>query len=293
MCYDERGHTHMNERSRVSSELLGRLTPFRDEALNRGIPATEVERWIAVAARPCVTLSPDGDGPVAGHFGGALLLPPDAPDPYYPFLGSIDFAALPGGATDLPLPDDGRLLLFTYAREDATGGGNGGGGAVYIPADTRVEEREVRYESIDYGQEEADLEAREIVDQYPQEDLRVTVNVSLPSYGYAHVPDYFCNALFRAHPHSEELAEAWEDTRGQCATWGPLQLGGYPTDEYGGYEFTQESSPGEHGNEWVLLADWYPAICGIEGLTVHWPVRWPDLSAGRFDQVAATVFWNP
>lgn len=283
----------MDEHSRVSPELLGRLSPFREEARKRGIPAAELERWIAVAARPCVTLSPDGDGPVAGHFGGPLLFPPDMPDPYYPFLVSIDCAALPAGATDLPLPGDGRLLLFTYAREDETGGGNGGGHAVWIPAGTRVEEREVRYESIYYGEEEADPEARKIVDQYPREDSRVTINVSLPSCGYIDVPDYFCNTLFRDHPHSEALAEVWRDTQGQCATWGPLQLGGYATDEDGGHEFTRESSTGEDGNEWVLLADWYPGIRGIEGLTVHWPIRWPDLAAGRFDQVDATVFWNP
>ncbi|MDU0294072.1 hypothetical protein, partial [Saccharothrix longispora] len=60
-------------------ELRDRLGPFRDEALARGIPADDVERW-STLARPCATLTAHGDGPVVGRFGGPLLLPADAPD---------------------------------------------------------------------------------------------------------------------------------------------------------------------------------------------------------------------
>lgn len=36
------------------SELRERLRPFHDEALAQGIPADDVDRWVAVA-RPCAT----------------------------------------------------------------------------------------------------------------------------------------------------------------------------------------------------------------------------------------------
>jgi Domain of unknown function (DUF1963) len=281
---------NMGEYSRVSPELLGRLGPFRDEALKQRIPAPDVERWIATAARPCATLSPDGDGPVVGHFGGPLLLPPDVPDPYYPFLASIDFAALPAAATDLPLPDDGRLLLFAYAQDEY--GSGGGGQAMYVPPGASTEEREVRYESVRFDNGRADPEARVIVSQYPQGGLRLTINVSLPGYEGI-CPDYFCHTLYRDHPYAEELSAVWRDTQRQCAGGGPLVLGGYAEDENGGLEFTRKPYTGQDGNDWVLLADWHTAIRGVEGLTVHWPIRWPDLTARRFDQVDATVFWNP
>ena len=71
---------------------------------------------------------------------------------------------------------------------------------------------------------------------------------------------------------------------------GPVQIGGYARDEYGGYGFTEEPS---NAREWVLLADWHPSVYGREGLTIHWPIRWPDLVARRFDRVKATTFWNP
>src|SRR5690349_20802050 len=115
-------------------EMLERLAPFRAAALKRGIPSADIERWIRTA-RPCATLTRHGDGPVVGTLGGPLLLPADAPDPWYPLVAAIDLAALPADATDLPLPPDGQLLLFAYPDTETDGE------AVYIPAGTAVEER--------------------------------------------------------------------------------------------------------------------------------------------------------
>jgi hypothetical protein len=274
----------------MTPEMLERLNPFRDEARKQGIPAADAERWISAAARPCATLSPDGDGPVVGRFGGPLLLPPEMPDPYYPFLASVDCAALPREATDLPLPPDGHLLLFAFAADEY--GLGGGGQAAYVPSGTRAAGRAEKHKATEFNDQETQEQVRDILDQYPRGDLRLTINVSLPSYGDSDVPDYFCGSLLREHPRAGELARVWHDVRGRVADRGPLQLGGYPTDEYGGDGFVRESS-GENKDEWVLLADWHTAIEGVEGLTIHWPVRWPDLAARRFDQVDATVFWNP
>jgi hypothetical protein len=102
------------------------LDAFRDAARQRGIPSAEVERWIADTARPCAIVSVYGDGPVVGRFGGPLMLPAAEADPGFPLVASIDCAAIPSDATDLPLPADGHLLLFGYLE----GPSNGGGGSV-------------------------------------------------------------------------------------------------------------------------------------------------------------------
>lgn len=118
----------------MKPEMVERLAPFREAALTRGIPSADVERWIG-AAKPCATLAGHGDGPVVGTLGGPLLLPAGAPDPWYPLVASIDLAALPEDATDLPLPPGGRLLLFAFPDTETDGE------AVYVPADAAVEER--------------------------------------------------------------------------------------------------------------------------------------------------------
>jgi hypothetical protein len=276
----------------MTPEMLDRLNPFRAEALNRGIPAADAARWIEAAARPCATLSPDGDGPVVGHFGAPLMLPPDAPDPYYPLLASIDLAALPKETTDLPLPFDGRLLLFAFANDAYEMGG--GGEAVYIPAGVEVEERAENHGSTDFSEQEDQEWVQEILEQYPRGELHLTIDVSLPSYSHSGVPDYFWHTLVRQYPHAEELGRLWHEIRREIGVGtGRLQLGGYPADEYGGGGFHRKSPEGEENRDWVLLADWRTEITGVENLTVHWPIRWPDMAAWRFDQATATVFWNP
>jgi hypothetical protein len=93
------------------------LTPFRDEASERGIPSEDVENWSTLTG-PCATVTQNGEGPVVGRFGGPLLLPADVPDPAFPFVATIDLATLPAGRTDLPLPADGQLLLFACPEDE-------------------------------------------------------------------------------------------------------------------------------------------------------------------------------
>ncbi|MDX3325945.1 MULTISPECIES: hypothetical protein [Streptomyces] len=97
----------------MTTAIRSRFRPFREEAEAQGVPADDVERWLATA-RPCatLTLSDDDTGPLVGRFGGPLLLPSDTPDPGHPFVASVDLVALPADATDLLLPSDGRLLFF-------------------------------------------------------------------------------------------------------------------------------------------------------------------------------------
>ena len=277
--------------------MWDRLGPFREEALARDVPAEDVERWIATA-RPCATLARGGDGPVVGRFGGPLLLPPDAPDPDRPYVGSIDFAALPAGATDLPLPADGELLFFAFPETDyATLGG-----VVYLPAGTEVAERDrLAWDSFEWPENVA------MMDEFPQGPLHATVDVSLPCHGSTPLP----NATpLPGHPRSEELVEIWEDTREAVASTGTLQIGGYAD------EVDIESDPvanavpdavqalrkagvdgpiSEDPADWVLLADWHAGwdVDGWESSTVHWIIQREDLAARRFDRAYTTIFWNP
>ncbi|MFD7604162.1 hypothetical protein ACFWAN_27305 [Streptomyces mirabilis] len=204
----------------TTPEMWDLLRPFRDEAIARDIPVDDVERWLGTA-RPCATLTRDGDGPGMGRFGGPLLLPADVPDPAHPFVASIDLAALPADATDLPLPPDGHLLLFAFpetADDDDTMGS-----VVYVPAGTAVTERDRNaWNTFDFEDEEAMFEA------YPQGPLRATVSVSLPYHHAVEFLGKLGSGSLPGHPRSEELVEVWDSTQDAIAPAGPLQIGDTP-----------------------------------------------------------------
>jgi hypothetical protein len=280
--------------------MRDRLGPFRDEAVRRGIPADDVARWLTLA-RPCATLSSDGEGPVVGRFGGPLLLPAEAPDPYYPFVAAVDLAALPAGVTDLPLPPDGRLLFFAYPQDD--GDLADMGDVVYVPAGTAVAER--AKDTWFYSDVE---DYRRIVDRFPEGPLRATADVSLPYHCSVELPAEPWSEPLPGHPRAEELVEVWEAVYGDIASYGPFQIGGYATEEAvytdplagAVYCALNAAKTGRWDGpvsadvaDWVLLADWYPDIQGREGVTVHWAIQGADLAARRFDRVYTTVFWNP
>ena len=286
----------------MTPEMRDGLSPFRDKAIAQGIPADEVERWLDIA-RPCVTLTEEGDGPVVGRFGGPLMLPVGTPTPVFPFLASIDLAALPDDATDLPLPPDGRLLLFAYPDND--GEPVNVGEVVYVPVGTAVEERDTTSEvwfEID--------EFREIVEAYPRGRLRATSLACLPYHYAVRTPEHPHGEPLPGHPRSRELVEVWEATRKDIATWGRLRIGGYASEEVNHLDPLDEvvscavrgAEAGQWGGgevvsgaveDWVLLADWDTHIKGMEGATVHWGIQREDLAARRFDRTFVTAFWNP
>ena len=256
------------------------------------------------SARPCATPAAGGDGPVVGRFGGPLLLPVGMPHPFYPFVASIDLAALPADATDLPLPSDGHLLLFAYPED--FGARESMGSAVYVPAGTAVEERDKE----GWAWFENDDEYQEVFAQFPQETLRATVDVSLPYHYWVEIPEEPRWVPLPGHPRSEELAAVWAETHDDVASSGQLQLGGYAdqeavdTDPVGRAVWcaAQEAAAGRWGGgepvsddlaDWVLLAEWNPWIDGLEGATVHWSIQRADLAARRFDRAFTTVFRNP
>lgn len=274
------------------------LLPFRTRAVDEGypwedidpLPAEEVDRWIR-HARPCAVLTRGADGPVAGAFGGPLLLPAEVPDPEYPYVASVDFAALPKDATDLPLPSDGRLLLFA-SLDEPDGEGNYGQ-AIYVPTGTPVEERDRNtWKGHDYS---GDDHYQQIVDSYPQGELRARTEPDLPYY---ELPGF---------PNADELVTVWRDTTDRS---GHLQVGGYADQEDSdpnplerlASSAVREAKLGRWCDgepvsgaveDWVLLAHWNPDISGREGADVQWGIQRADLEARRFDRTFSTVYWNP
>ncbi|MZE78373.1 DUF1963 domain-containing protein [Streptomyces xinghaiensis] len=280
-------------------ETLDILSEFRERALAVGIPPDDIARWTDLA-RPCAVLGTMGDGPVVGRLGGPLMLPADTPDPWCKLAATIDLSALPAGVTDLGLPTDGHLLLFADPDPDRIGSGNLGS-ALHIPAGTPVEERPVDFdpEWKNYPYE-TDL---------PEGLLRLSTDVSLPYYTSVYAPGQplHCEA-HPEHPHADELIDVWTEMPGEGIGRG-LQLGGYAEDEYwaedpsvaAGREAARAVARCElpapdtevRPEDWVCLAQWVHGLDGLEMALYSWSISRPDLVAGRFDRVYATMTWNP
>ncbi|MGW7516313.1 DUF1963 domain-containing protein [Streptomyces sp. NPDC054796] len=283
-------------------ELRERLTRFRDEAVEREIPAEEVDRWIGMV-RPCAVLSEREDGPVAARFGGPALLPAGVPHPPFPYVASVDLAALPPGSTDLPLPSDGNLLLFAWPRD--RGDLTSHGAAVHVPAGMPVEERD-RYAWDPSGIPEE----REIADAFPRGELRVRTEPSLPYHYAVELPDGDLEPL-PGFPDAEELADEWEMACRYLDLRGPLHIGGYADEEMVDLDpleglvdcAVEQAAEGRWGGgepvsenvgDWVLLASWTPGLGDVEaGSSVHWAIQRKDLEAGRFERTFTDVYWNP
>ncbi|MFD6443557.1 HEAT repeat domain-containing protein [Promicromonospora sp. NPDC060204] len=267
---------------------LSWLDRFRERALDRGVPADDVDRWLGLA-RPTLRTAPDRGGPVVGRLGSPLMLPPDAPTPgtvygpdrtdEYQLIATLDLAAMAPGATDLALPPDGHLLLFANVElEDELLAG----GAVYVPAGTPVEEREASpaYEPYEYDSPEDLDEALRHTG-----DLRLVPGVSLPS----------CPLDAEAgaeHPHAETLQAVWSEQSDGGGEW---ELGGHAYD-FDGYGDPASGSafqgPGEgwsRPEDWVVLAQWVGVPMGI----LYWTITRQDLEVRRFDRVVVQMYANP
>ncbi|MFH8972751.1 hypothetical protein [Streptomyces sp. NPDC017890] len=282
-------------------EARAKLDRFRDAALAHGIPAADVERWLGLA-RPCLVLASDVEGPVVGHFGTPVMLPSDVALPqrsdepsdapeFEHLVATLDLAALPEDATNLPLPADGRLLLFAWpgleSSEDDT---CSSGHAVYVPAGIAVEERKVEYH---YG---PDHELGGVdFDGELRGELRVKYDVSLPDYG-----NFGGDPLLDEHPRAGELRRVWSDVRAD-GYWhkGPqLQIGGYALDAEGWGDPVRQCAyaagvDGPRRGDWALLAQWHPGMYDLESVTMYWAISEDDLLARRFTPARVTMYANP
>ncbi|WP_435109874.1 DUF1963 domain-containing protein [Nocardiopsis synnemataformans] len=275
----------------LPASALWWLDRFREQALDRGVPADDVDRWLGLA-RPKLRTARDGTGPVVGRLGSPLMLPPDVPTPgtvwdsdepgnrdEYQLIATLDLAAIPPGATDIPLPPDGHVLLFANVELDEF---VIPGGAVYVPAGTPVKEREASpdYDPYEYDSpEDLDNELRRTG------DLRLIPGVGLPS---CPVDDQ----TLALHPHAETLQEVWSEQSDEGGEW---QIGGYAAD-FDGYGDPARASadpegggPGSDPEDWVLLAQWVGVPMGI----LYWTITRQDLEARRFDRVVVQMYSNP
>lgn len=203
----------------MNPEHLAKFAPFRTEAIGRGIPADEVERWIATA-RPCAAITDNGDGPVVGWFGGPAMVPPGT-DPEYPLVATIDLAAIPKETTDLPLSPDGHLLLFGFPDPDCSDGA-----VVYVPVGADVEEAPKN--DLFYVNDGANEEYVRICQQYPEGPLHLVDGVSLPANAMESPSEPPWQQPLPGFPHSEELGDVWRDKGGDVSPRGPLKIGGSP-----------------------------------------------------------------
>jgi hypothetical protein len=278
---------------RMAPGTIEKLNRFREKTLARDIPTADVERWLGTVRR-CATLSPQANGPVVGRFGGPLMLPPDVPDPVYPLFASLDLAALPQDATDLPLPPDGRLLLFGEPHPSGWGEEAPSGSALYIPAGATVEER--RLDFSEHGDPDVYRQAAEL-----QGELRLRFDISLPDH------DDIIDTV--EHPYAAELREVWGEVRGEDLEGfdDTLHIGGYAFGCPGDYNpVTSSARQAEYWEkdglrpasaeptrpeDWVLLAEWQPSISGWEDAVFHWSISRQDVAARRFDRAYVFVWW--
>jgi hypothetical protein len=247
---------------------MDQLQPFREAALQRGIPADEVERWIGTA-RPGITMVPGpGPGPrVAGQLGGHPLLPDGVPHPDLSFAGSLDCAAVPPGATDLDLPPDGSLLYF--AEPDLTASPDEAA-LIYVPAGTPITERHPSTEDV-------------VV--FPRSEAHLVIDLGLPKRAEDSA----------AFPHAGALANVWWDIGHEMARGdGPLQIGGVPWMEQEDPFEMAACQPGDRPENWALIGAWAPEGEGeYEGYFIgelQILIRREDLAARRFDRLS--LYWQ-
>lgn len=166
---------------------------------------------------------------------------------------------------------------------------------MYIPAGTPVEERKTK-NAVAYGKEiDKDEEYLALYEQFPDDELRLSADVSLPYHYLSTSPEAPYGSPLAGHPHGEELADAWNDMSDGIIVDGPLRIGGYASHECaqsdpvvdGAKDAVQAVGTQEPGaaarlpapEEWVLLAQWDIDLDGREGSTLHWLIpdrTWPS-----------------
>ncbi|WP_381562062.1 DUF1963 domain-containing protein [Streptomyces eurythermus] len=260
----------------MTDETVDRLNRFRAEATSRGLPSEEVEEWIRVAL-PAVYLAEGGDGPLVARAGGDPLLPHGVPKPSAPFVAAVDLAALPPGATGLPLPADGHLLFF--ADSEVSIKGQVPDAVMYVPAGTPTAPSPLE----DSGRKP--YRPRELRTVWHQPSAQMPESFAIDRWGDFPDDEHFELA--------DELDDAWAHVGGYRPPWA-LQIGGHPVSPQNDpVHYARDpgeadsSADGEDAGDWALLATWRYGddVTELDSGVAHWVIRHRDLAARRFDRV--------
>ncbi|MGV9883420.1 YwqG family protein [Streptomyces sp. NPDC003006] len=268
------------------------------------LPSDVAERWLGLL-RPGVRLAPAaGDEAVVGQLGGEPRLPADVEWPEWEgngplsFVASVDCAALPAGALDVPFPAAGTLAFFYFDGQLDDGDAlvdvddvpsRAGARVVYVPAGVQVTERATPDE----------------LDAYPHVPLAARVELTVAEPTHPQIQRSFAPDAepFQEYEHpvcSDAFVHAlWEydDEAGH-------QLGGTPQSVQGPVELEVARAalgPGtdwhdprliDEMNEWVLLAqfdsDEAADMMWGDGGCLYWLIRPADLAELRFDRALFT-----
>jgi uncharacterized protein YwqG len=255
---------------------MDRRRKYRDAAEKQGTPG-EIVEWALRLARPRIELRPEGhsDGPVVGRYGGRPSLPAEVAWAGYPdFLASVDCAALPPDALDIPLPADGHLLFFANRHDPSwdVDRADKDGRVVYVPAGTATAER-----SAPEGANESEGEADHAGEPFA---LRGHVDWNMPGDGSF---DAVCGDEER-----ERLFEEHELGYLDDSTAGELTLGGYacPVQD----DPCHGRWPDGDDEAWLLLAQATYGFTGIPHQGVaFWLIRREDLAERNFAKVKFVV----
>ncbi|WP_234590896.1 DUF1963 domain-containing protein [Micromonospora sp. MH99] len=285
--------------------------PFRREAMERGIPADQVDRFAEQLRFAIWVGGGDGGEDVVGQSGGLPRLPVDAEWPSergipLPFVASLDCAALPK-VERLPLPVDGSLLFFLDPENafDACSRGYDAYAQVrYVPAGTETAVRQLP-------------SGGELPQPYPEYRLYADVVPELPPGLEPDDEDRDDSLMFASDAvqqlvgeltYTDELIalvqDLWPTENGLAS----LRIGGYTKRIGGSYSPEEqmaraslrarlETEPDlarpermrwRREEESRLIREWVPLAQFPTEFFCHFGrflIRFDDLAAGRFDQM--------
>lgn len=250
---------------------------YRDTARADGVPEHVIDLGWGFA-RPRIELSykSDGDGSLAGTYGGHPRLPANIDRDGYPhFVASIDCAALPQDVLDFPLPRDGELLFFADKHDEED---NSDGHVIHVPAGTAAVERVFRYDEEEY-------DPSPYTEPHPIYARRSRT-----------IPTSYDEAVTAADPERKRLYrenDLGNYQQGHEMWRYDLTLGGHafsPQDPP-----SPNTPPDEKGGEWLLLAqDQHHSGYFPEFTVVHfWFILRSDAEEGNFANVKGETFSSP
>lgn len=258
--------------------VLDRRLDMRNRGREMGYPDHVIDAILRLA-RPVIELRPaeGGEGPVIGYRGGR---PPLSDDSGLEFIASVDCAALPADALDIPLPEDGHLLFYASLDHEQANHGDDGR-VVYVPAGTVPLEGD-------------DRQAGEAV------PLRGQLSWNLPSdpCSRAVASDEECSRLLNGTLEYDDVDDTLEyDDLLHLDEFYPGELG------LGGHGCSELDDPDgrfarEGDEDWVVLAQADILFAdfdddGTGNATGFWMIRPRDLAEKSFERAKFFHDWNP